>query len=209
MNPIRVVKIGGSLLRRDNLLADLQHWQDSLTKPLINVWIVGGGAAVDAIRKRDLHHGLSDDEAHWLSIAAMDTNAKIFSSQMPDWQLTANYNVPVKAATAKVSGISQATGISSHNFILQTKDWLIQAQQSPNSPPQLPHSWDVTSDSIAAWAAIQLYATELVLLKSCDVPPKNVADLAVLGIVDPYLPSLNLERQSFHFTCQQLPHSVS
>jgi dihydroneopterin aldolase len=33
-------------------------------------------------------------------------------------------------------------------------------------PPSLPHSWDVTSDSVAAWVAGQLGARRLVLAKA-------------------------------------------
>ena len=77
MIPIRVIKIGGSLLPRADLVTDLRRWQASLARPLINVWITGGGAAVDLIRKRDPNPRLSDADAHWSSIAAMDANAKV------------------------------------------------------------------------------------------------------------------------------------
>ena len=97
----------------------------------------------------------------------------------------------------------------SQNYILQTNQWLTEADRDPTSHPRLPRSWDVTSDSIAAWAAIQLHATELILLKSCRVPITNIEELANLGIVDAHLPTLNLQQQSFRFTCQQLPASIN
>jgi len=56
-------------------------------------------------------------------------------------------------------------------------------------PTRLPHSWDVTSDSIAAAAAVAWEAEELILLKSCDLPtPTGLANLAEQGQVDPYFP---------------------
>ena len=40
-------------------------------------------------------------------------------------------------------------------------------------PSPLPPSWDVTSDTIAAWIAGQLRARSLVLLKSASLPPRH------------------------------------
>ena len=200
MNPIRIIKIGGSLLQRKDLLADLRAWQDLQGDLLVNVWIVGGGAAVEAIRERDRGEGLSADDAHWSSISAMDANASMLASQIPDWQM-------MSAPRNLLSAILCHT--PHQNFMLQTKNWLIQADRQadrdPDVSPRLPPSWDVTSDSIAAWAAIQLHATELVLLKSCDVPNATTEELASLGIVDRHLPTLNLQSQTFRFICQQLP----
>ncbi|HEX2234176.1 MAG TPA: hypothetical protein VHG69_12530, partial [Thermoleophilaceae bacterium] len=77
-------------------------------------------------------------------------------------------------------------------------------------PLDLPASWQVTSDSIAAWVADQVGARRLVLVKEvdglyADWPPRGeplahltVAELAALrpGGVDAYLPAV-LERASF------------
>lgn len=54
-----------------------------------------------------------------------------------------------------------------------------------------PHTWGVTSDSLAAAAAVHLRASRLVLLKSVDIPagtPWAVA--AERGWVDEYLPAV-------------------
>jgi 5-(aminomethyl)-3-furanmethanol phosphate kinase len=77
--------------------------------------------------------------------------------------------------------------------VLDARDFL-QDVDSTNSRTSLPHTWDVTSDSIAAVGACALGADELVLLKSCDVPnhpsqePSPQA-LAVAGYVDRYFPT--------------------
>jgi dihydroneopterin aldolase len=53
----------------------------------------------------------------------------------------------------------------------------------------VPESWDVTSDSLAAWLAGTLGAARLLLVKSRDVePPVTARDLADAGVVDPLFP---------------------
>ncbi len=72
---------------------------------------------------------------------------------------------------------------------------------------ELPASWDVTSDSIAAWVADRVGAGRLVLVKEVDgvgrpgrrpLARLSVAELAALRPegVDPYLPTM-LERARF------------
>jgi aspartokinase-like uncharacterized kinase len=49
----------------------------------------------------------------------------------------------------------------------------------------LPHTWDATSDSIAAYVARRVGARRLVLLKSTDDPTHgNWVEAARLGIID-------------------------
>jgi 5-(aminomethyl)-3-furanmethanol phosphate kinase len=56
-------------------------------------------------------------------------------------------------------------------------------------PDALPHNWLVTSDSIAARAA-ELRHAELVLLKSAEPPPGDVAAWAAAGYVDSHFPTV-------------------
>jgi 5-(aminomethyl)-3-furanmethanol phosphate kinase len=56
-------------------------------------------------------------------------------------------------------------------------------------PGSLPHSWDVTSDSIAARAAMVFGAARLLLLKSVDVPKGTTwEEAAQRGWVDAHFP---------------------
>jgi len=214
VNPVRVIKIGGSLLQRERLLFDLQKWQAALPVSLVNVWLVGGGLAVDVIREQCRVQDLSDAAAHWASIQVMDDNAAMLARSLPDWQvtdttekilqLTNEHSNNARSPRQSFGGVHEASQ-PAENWLLQTRRWINSVSRSPEAQPPLPCSWDVTSDSIAAWVAIQLRASELILLKSCLVPAATVSGLARQGIVDPYMPTLNLQRYGTQFTCQRLP----
>ena len=62
-------------------------------------------------------------------------------------------------------------------------------REDESRPGALPHSWDVTSDSIAARVAVMLGAERLVLLKSVDVPSGTSWEEALArGWVDAHFP---------------------
>ncbi|MFI3221643.1 MAG: uridylate kinase, partial [Methylococcaceae bacterium] len=49
----------------------------------------------------------------------------------------------------------------------------------------VPASWDITSDSLAAWLATQISATELILVKSSVIDPQaSLEQLAAQQIID-------------------------
>ena len=204
MSPIRVIKIGGSLLQRQGLLSDLHSWQSTLVDQMANVWITGGGAAVDALRKQDQTLGLSNDAAHWASIKAMDDNTATLARRLSNWQITNEPKDVLQLADKQTNNLGSPQ-LSTKNWLLQTHRWIKSTNNRPGSHQQLPRSWDVTSDSIAAWVAIQLRASQLILLKSCLVPTATIPKLARLGIVDPYLQTFDLQRHGIQFTCKRLP----
>jgi aspartokinase-like uncharacterized kinase len=53
-----------------------------------------------------------------------------------------------------------------------------------SSGETLPASWNVTSDSIAAWIALNWQADRLILAKSCDAPETNLSALRQLEMID-------------------------
>ena len=173
MSPVNVdvvFKVGGGLLKErgdlDRVLAvisDRARFQRVLIVP-------GGGPFADAVRAVDEQVGLSDDAAHWLAIRAMDQYAHVIADRMPGCALVLD-----------LAEIEAALG-ASRVPVLTPSRWLRDADP-------LPHSWDVTSDSISAWVAGVVNARRLVLIK-----PSGAAGV---DLVDPYFQRALLPDVSF------------
>lgn len=173
---VSVIKVGGSLFDLPDLPARLQRFLDRLenTTPLI---ICGGGTAADLVRDWDRTHHLGATQAHWLAIQAMMLNERLLCALLPDASLVSS---PSEAA--QVWNAGRMPVLCAYDYLTQT---------SSSDLAALPESWDVTSDSIAAWVTLTWPADELILLKSVDLPHENtVAELAAAGFVDAYLPTL-------------------
>ena len=76
-------------------------------------------------------------------------------------------------------------GCNDTPLLFDVQPWMLNRDERSAVAP-LPHTWDVTSDSIAAALAIELEADELVLLKSTPTPSTDVDELSALGYVDRY-----------------------
>ena len=154
-----VVKIGGGLLSApDALYATLEIIADAARARGLLI-VPGGGPFADAVREVDRRIGLSDEVAHWMAILAMDQYAHLIASRLPGAVLVARVN--------EIRSVIDSGRVP----VLAPSRWLREADP-------LSHSWDVTSDSIAAWIAGQVGARSLVVIK----PPH--ADSGTL--VDPY-----------------------
>jgi aspartokinase-like uncharacterized kinase len=154
-----VVKVGGSLYDHPRLGPGLRAYLDSLAPESV-LLVPGGGPFADAVRQLDAAHRLGEEAAHWLALRAMDL------------------------AGAFLEGLALRPASR-----LNVLDCLAFATEDEARPDSLPHSWAVTSDSIAARAAVVYRASRLVLLKSTDVPPGTPwAAAAAAGWVDPHFP---------------------
>jgi (4-(4-[2-(gamma-L-glutamylamino)ethyl]phenoxymethyl)furan-2-yl)methanamine synthase len=118
--------------------------------------VPGGGPFADSVRAVDRQHRLSDDAAHWMAILAMDQHAHLIASRLACAQLVSTKEEILAAERGRV-------------MVLAPSQWLREADP-------LPHSWDVTSDSIAAWVAGALGVRHLVLIKPPDASGADLVD---------------------------------
>ena len=141
-----VVKLGGSLLAHPaHLEAVLVAIADAAADARLLV-VPGGGPFADAVRQVDREFTLSDDAAHWMAVLAMDQYAHLIASRLTGSVLVESAG-EIEAAIA----VAQVP-------VLAPSRWLRDADP-------LPHSWHVTSDSIAAWVAGVISAERLVVVK--------------------------------------------
>ncbi len=143
-----VVKVGGSLSQGEHLPA-LGKRLSEVGKHHPLLVVPGGGPFADTVRILDGRHNLGDSAAHWMAILGMDQYGWLLSELVPR-------SVPVWSLAAARS-VSQAGRVP---ILLP---WRLLYETDP-----LPHSWQVTSDSIAAWVAGEVQAPRLVLLKNVD-----------------------------------------
>jgi aspartokinase-like uncharacterized kinase len=139
-----VVKVGGSLLELEGALLRLCAVLGATRERVLVV--PGGGRFADAVRACDHAHGLDPTAAHWMAVLAMDQYAHLLASLVPGAALISH---PREIAPTLASGRTP---------VLAPYQWLREADP-------LPHSWSVTSDSIAAWITGVLGAPRLVLVK--------------------------------------------
>lgn len=160
-----VVKVGGSLLGSP----ELERWLKIFVKFSDgNIIIVpGGGVFADAVRESQRLSKISDACAHRLAVLAMDQFGL----------LLANMN-PLLATASTEMEIDERTW--QHRAIVWLPSKMVLADDT------IPQSWDVSSDSLAAWLAQKLDAQHLILLKS-DKPDDTKLSLKVMtkdGLVD-------------------------
>lgn len=141
-----VVKIGGSLTGEAPELVNrlVKEFGSGNLKASENIYeggefpfsvliVPGGGLFANAVRAVDEKYSLSDDAAHWMAVLGMEQYAFYL------WDKSR------AAATNLITDIPQGVSILFPYRLLKTKD-------------PLPHTWEVTSDTIAAWVAKQIEA---------------------------------------------------
>jgi 5-(aminomethyl)-3-furanmethanol phosphate kinase len=161
-----VVKLGGGLLAHPaHFDAVLEAISDAADERRLLV-VPGGGPFADTVRQVDRQFALSDDAAHWMAVLAMDQYAHLITSRLA-------------ASTLVVDPGEIAAALGAARLpVLAPSRWLREADP-------LPHTWDVTSDSIAAWVAGVVRARRLVLVK----PPGVGASDSVDGYFNRALPA--------------------
>jgi aspartokinase-like uncharacterized kinase len=174
-SPLIVIKIGGSLLTLPDLAARLE--------PLLNrrpdirpVFVAGGGAAADAVRLWDAACSLGETISHELAMESLNVTAKLLAHLLP-------YGSLIESRRQ-----AEACWELRQHPILRLQDWMREPEAKSD---ELPQTWDVTSDSLAAWLAARWRADELWLLKSADLPAEiSVEEASRQELVDRFFPQI-------------------
>jgi aspartokinase-like uncharacterized kinase len=144
-----VLKVGGGLARDrggEALRSLCATIGEAATRhPLLVV--PGGGRFADAVRAEDGRFGLRASTHHRMAILAMDQFGLLLGDLVPRSGLCED----LETATA-ITRAGRAAVLLPSKLALAARD--------------LPASWDVTSDSIAAWVAGRANAARVVLLKA-------------------------------------------
>jgi aspartokinase-like uncharacterized kinase len=179
---LRVVKVGGSLFVLPDLASRIRQWI-ACQPAAINVLLAGGGELADVIRRADERHKLGESAAHWLCIEAMGVTSNWLAT-IGAWPLLDTCERVIQLRSEQLV-LKEATA---DVLVLDPRPFL--KGPEPTVPgPRLPHSWEATSDSIAARLAVSLRADELVLLKSVPSPSfGTISELAESGYVDAFFP---------------------
>jgi aspartokinase-like uncharacterized kinase len=146
------------------------------------VVVPGGGGFADAVRAAQAAHGFSDRAAHRMALLAMEQYAVMLADLAP--------KLLTPCAEAETIAGALAEG--------RVPVWL--PSRMALADPTIAESWDVTSDSLAAWLARRLAAKRLVLVKSAAAPGVAAADWAARGFVDPAFPGFTRDA-SFDMLC--------
>lgn len=167
-----VVKLGGSLVESGALLKCLNAVEQKYQGRAV-VIVPGGGGFADEVRRSQNRWHFNDETAHRMAILAMQQMALLFKALKSDF-------IIVHSLTA-----IQAHSIQKNIFI-----WSPDIQELDSAG--IPATWDISSDSLAAWLAKALSATELVLVKSAmidenlsakELTEKNIVDRAFFDFV--------------------------
>jgi 5-(aminomethyl)-3-furanmethanol phosphate kinase len=143
---ISVVKIGGGISALPGALQRACTAVQAAAQIHRLLIVPGGGPFADAVRDFQPRLGISDEAAHWMAILAMDQYAEVLADRIVGSVLL---HQPGDIGTEVQPG---------RPGVLAPSRWM-------RSADVLPHSWDVTSDSIAAFIAGALDAERLILIK--------------------------------------------
>jgi hypothetical protein len=165
-----IIKVGGSLFDFPDLVPRLDLLIQMLGTPVMLV--PGGGGYAEEVRRLDAIHGWPAATSHQLALHAMSMTARLLAALSPRYHHVTDPSGILSSWTQRrvpVLDVAKMPGIEA-----------------------LPESWDVTSDSIAAWISQRYGFGRLVLAKSVELPnpAPTPQDAAERGLVDLYFPRI-------------------
>ena len=168
MNAPVVIKLGGSYASS----AQRDNWLDAIDRCAGQAILVpGGGPFADAVRTAQRELGFDDSAAHRMALLAMEQYGRALASGRPRFKLA--------SSAEEIHHVLADGGVpvwAPARMVLAAKN--------------LPESWDLTSDSLAAWLAGALGVSRLLLVKQVagSLACCSAAELAAAGIVDLLFP---------------------
>ncbi len=160
-----VVKLGGSLAGS----AELPLWLDVLTRAGAGkiVLVPGGGHWADAVRAAQIREAFDDGVAHRKALRAMEQFGTVLAG--------------MQAQLVPARDIAQMLALRREGRIPVWMPYDMVVAEAA-----IRESWDVASDSLAAWLAGRLEAAGLLLVKSLqvDAPSPSPEELVQRGWVD-------------------------
>lgn len=163
-----VVKLGGSLFGSESL----KSWLRALAGRSDLVLVPGGGPFADQVRTAQTRWGFDDSTAHHLALLAMEQFGRMLCALEPGLAPAATVDEIRLGLCARVTPVWMPVPM-----VLADRE--------------LPHSWDLSSDSLAAWLCGRLGGEGLLLVKSAPLGEllpgvaENPAALSEQGLVDP------------------------
>ena len=160
-----VIKVGGSLAEQPAALKKLGNKLSEIAEKHSIVVVPGGGKFADTVREYEQQYALSADAAHKMAILGMDQFGLLLSQVIPNSRTTYSLSDAKQLSRGKTAPIFLSSRLM--------------FRENP-----LEESWDVTSDSIAAYVASQLNTHKLILVTDVDgifkSDPKKQSDARLI-----------------------------
>jgi len=163
-----VVKLGGSHAFSEHLA----RWIGAIADCAGHVIVVpGGGPFADAVRDAQPRIGFDDAAAHHMALLAME-----------------QYGCALASLNRALVPADSLAAIQQAREAAQVPVWM--PSRMALAAADIPASWDITSDSLAAWLAGRVSARQLLLVKHVSFGAATVSspELIARGIVDQAFP---------------------
>ncbi len=185
-----IIKFGGSLIEKSRgiirFLGDYAKEKEKYEdKALTIILIPGGGPFAEAVKNLSADISISENTAHWMAVLAMHQYGLFLAS--------GEIEIPAVESVDEIDGAGAICILLPYK-ILKSDDCL-------------PHTWDVTSDTIAAFVANKMGEKTFIKLTDVDgiidekghliekIPIKEMIEKEERGCVDAELPRFLMQNK--------------